>query len=132
MNVDAESRTGDGKWGLLDVIRDSDGVVMVTACWFHPILHDSDTAEGLPMSLGLNFAKDIFFLNLEVESDLANVIEALKDNKVRHNYFGSLVNECKQTSSHFNHVVFYHIRREANQAAHVLGKLEIDISSNFI
>ena len=45
---------------------------------------------------------------------------------------GSIVNECKQTSSYFNHVIFAHIRREANQAAHYLAKLAIEISSDFM
>jgi len=82
LNVDAAGPTEDGRWGLLAVIRDSNRVVMAAACWFCPMLHDLDIVEGLAMSLGLNFAKDMIFLNIEAESDSANLIEALKDNKV--------------------------------------------------
>jgi ribonuclease HI len=95
LNVDAAGPNDVGSWGLSAVVRDSDGVVLAAACWYRPTLPDSDTAESMAMLMGLNFAKDLLFLKLEVESDSANVIEALKDSNMHQSYLGAIVAACQ-------------------------------------
>ncbi|MCI35158.1 hypothetical protein A2U01_0056379, partial [Trifolium medium] len=59
------------------VVRDEHGVVVAASCWQVLPLPDSEVAEALAMRKGLEFAKDMSFLNLIAESDASNMILAL-------------------------------------------------------
>ena len=45
-------------------MRDNEGVVVGASCWQVCSLSDSEVAEALAMRKGLEFAKDMSFLNL--------------------------------------------------------------------
>ena len=50
LNTDAAGQNEDGTWGLLVIVRDSEGgVVVVVACWKTPILPNSDMAKAMAM-----------------------------------------------------------------------------------
>lgn len=67
-------------------MRNSDGVVLSAASWYRPTLSDSDIAVNMAILMGLNFAKDLLFRNLEAESDSANM---------HHSYIGAVAAECQ-------------------------------------
>jgi len=60
------------------VIRDSNGLVAAATCCKRLVLLDSDITEAMALKLGLEFARDMFFLNLIAESDSLNTIRALR------------------------------------------------------
>lgn len=68
------------------------------------------------MYKGLDFAKDMLFLNLTVESDSSNVINVLKETRPQHFYLGTIAQDCKKLFSSFNTFEFSHVRHVANQA----------------
>ena len=59
------------------MVRDNEGVVVGASSWQVFSLPDSEVAEALAMRKGVEFAKDMSFLNLIVESDASNVVLAL-------------------------------------------------------
>lgn len=120
------------KWGLSAVIRDADGSVAAAGCWYMPILPDSDVAEAMALLKGLQFAKDLLFLNVQAESDSRNVITAIEDEFHVSTYLGTIVNECIKLSPSFNSISFAHVRRVANQAAHYLAKFALSSNSDFV
>jgi len=74
------------------------------------------------MQKGLEFAKDMSFLNLIAESDVSNVVLALNAHQKSPNYVGSIIRDCISLKGSFRSLNFLHVRREANQAAHYLAK----------
>jgi len=74
------------------------------------------------MRNGLEFAKEMFFLNLIAESDASNVVLALNNHQQSSNYVGSIIRYCISFNGSFRSLNFLHIRREANQVAHYLAK----------
>jgi len=68
LNVDAAGPLDDGNWGLAAIIRDVEGVVLASTCWYMLILIDSNVAEALALVKGIEFAKDTLFLQLCAEA----------------------------------------------------------------
>lgn len=122
LNVDAAGPIEGDKWGIGVVVRDYEGVVVGASSWQVVSLPDSEVAEALAMQKGLEFAKDMSFLNLIVESDALNVVSALNAHQQSSNYVGSIIRDCIGFKGSFRSLNFLHIRREANQAAHYLAK----------
>ncbi|MCI49594.1 cyclin D3, partial [Trifolium medium] len=65
--------------GIGVVVRDVDGVVVAASCWQILSLPDSEVGESLAMRKGLEFAKDMSFVNLIAESDASKVVLALNN-----------------------------------------------------
>jgi ribonuclease HI len=122
LNVDATGPIEGDKWGISVVVRDNEGVVVGASSWQVFSLPDSEAAEALAMWKGLEFAKDMSFLNLITESDASNVVLALNAHQQSPNYVGSIIRDCISFKGSFRSLNFSHIRREANQSAHYLAK----------
>jgi hypothetical protein len=74
------------------------------------------------MRKGLEFTKDMSFVNLMAESDASNVISALNAHQQSLNYVDFIIRDCISFKGSFRSLNFLHVRREANQAAHYLAK----------
>jgi ribonuclease HI len=74
--------------------------------------------EAMAMKKGVEFTKDMLFLDVIVESDSQNVISAVTDVQLPLSYMGTIVDDCRLLTCHFQNLQFVHIRHEANQAAH--------------
>ena len=122
LNVDAAGPVEGDKWGIGVVVRDYEGVVVGASSWQVSSLPDSEVAEALAMRKGLEFAKDMSFLNLIAESDASNVVLALNAHQQSSNYVDSIIRDCISFKGSFRSLNFLHVRREANQAAHYLAK----------
>lgn len=94
LNVDAAGPSADRNWGLAAIIRDVEGVVLAVACWYMPILTDSNVAEALALMKGIEFSKNMLFLHLCAESDSSNVISAIKDNQPVSPYVDTIIEDC--------------------------------------
>jgi len=125
LNVDAAGPIEGGKWGIDVVVRDYEGIVIATSCCQVFSLPDSEVAEALVIRKGLEFAKDMFFLNLIAESDDSNVVQALNTHQQHPNYVGSIIGDCINFNVFFRSLRFLHVRREANQAAHYLAQYSL-------
>jgi len=94
LNVDAAGPLEEGKWDIGVVVRHNEGVVVAASCWQIFSLLDSEVAEALAMRKGLEFAKDMCFINLIAESDASNVISALNTHQQSSTYVGSTIKDC--------------------------------------
>lgn len=72
--------------------------------------------------LGMIFALDMLFLDLIVESDALVVIEALKNGGPAMSLLSSVIDDCKQFEPCFHNLMYSHVGRMGNQAAHGLAK----------
>jgi len=104
------------------VVRDNVDVVVGVSSWPVFSLPNSEVAEVLAMRKGLEFAKDMSFLNLIAESDASNMVLALNAHQQSSNYVGSIIRDCISFKSSFRSLNFLHVRREGNQAAQCLAR----------
>jgi ribonuclease HI len=74
-------------------------------------LPESNVAEGLALLKGMEFAKEMLFLNLKVEADSSNVIKAINEVQTQQSYLGSIIEDCKSFVSNFPSIEFCHIRQ---------------------
>lgn len=109
-------------------IRDENGVAAAARCWYMAALPESNVAEGLALLKGMEFAKEMLFLNLKVEADSSNVINEVQPQQ---SYLGSIIEDSKSFVSSFRSIDFCHIRRKAIQAAHYLAKFAIQECTDF-
>lgn len=98
---------------------------MASATWSFPCLDDSTVAEALVVRLGMQFADELMFHNLLVESDSLNVITGLKNSNFPHSYLGALLIDCHALSNKFLNISFFHVGRFGNHAAHCLAKFAL-------
>ena len=103
-------------------MRDNEGVVVGASSWQVSSLPDSEVVEALAMRKGLEFAKDMSFLNLIAESDASNVVLVLNVHQQSPNYLGSIIRDCISLNGSFRSLNFLRGRPEANQTAHYLAK----------
>lgn len=53
LNADVAGPDNEGRWGMADIVRDSDEYVVGVVCWCLPLLPNSDIAEYMAMLKGL-------------------------------------------------------------------------------
>jgi len=106
-------------------VRDNEGVVVAASCWQIFSLLDSKVGEALAMRKGLEFAEDMYFLNLIAEFDASNVVQTLNTNQQYANSVGSIIEDCINFNVFFRSLSFLHVRREANQTAHYLTQYSL-------
>lgn len=121
LNVDA-SLSDNGECGIGAVIRNEDGHVLAATTWKHHCMQDQTLVEVAGVRLGMNFAINLLFLNLVVESNSLIVIQALKGKKVLASFLGSLVSDCNHMKAQISNISFSHIGRSRNMVAHLLAK----------
>ena len=107
-------------------MRDNEGVVVGVSSWQVFSLPDLGVVEVLAMQKGLEFTKDMSFLNLIAESDASNVVSALNADQQSPNYVGSIIRDCISFKGSFRSLNFLYVRREANQATHYLAKYALE------
>ena len=71
-------------------------------------------------------------MNVEVEGDSWTVISALKDKELCLTSYGDIIMDIQHLSCSFQRVSCCHVRREGNNAAHVLARKVVDIHSDFL
>jgi len=122
LNVDAAGPIEGDKWGIGVAVGDNEGVVIGASSWQVFSLPNSEVAETLAMRKGLEFAKDMSFLNIIAESDASNVVLALNAHQQSLNYVGSIIRDCISFKGSFRRLIFLHVKRKGNQATHYLAK----------
>ncbi|KNA03763.1 hypothetical protein SOVF_206000, partial [Spinacia oleracea] len=122
VNTDA-AIFGDLGCGLGVVISDYEGSARRVACSQVRHSWSVEITEAKAIVLGLQVANQCHERNIIVECDNSLIIKKLKENKVDGSYLGVILREVKHLSSLFHSVVFSHVFREANEAAHTMAHL---------
>jgi hypothetical protein len=76
-------------------------------------------AEDMTLLVGMKFAKDMLFRDVEINSYSTNVVVVFITDNMQHNYLRTIVLEC----SSFNNIVIAHVKGEANQSDSLFNKV---------
>ncbi|KAM3277865.1 hypothetical protein ACQJBY_045636 [Aegilops geniculata] len=78
----------------------------------------------------MNLARTVGCSKIEINSDNIEIIEALKDGNSS-SVASAIFDDCYFMSLDFNHVVYDHCNREANQVAHEMARLAKKFTPGF-
>ncbi|XP_019163454.1 PREDICTED: uncharacterized protein LOC109159798 [Ipomoea nil] len=119
-NVDA-ALFGDGA-GFGAVIRDHTGRFIAAHGGHLGCLDDPLLAEATAVERTLTWLKGLNRNNAIVETDCLNFSTAFNSSCVDFSYVGSIVKQCLKLASDIGNIRVRHIKRSANQVAHVLAR----------
>nr|POF12608.1 hypothetical protein CFP56_25070 [Quercus suber] len=108
--------------GVGVVIRDKNGAVLASCS--EKILHayKPDEVEALAALKAASLARDLGFQNVILEGDSLCLIKALKSAEDSLSPIGLLVDDVKWVGRSFEQLVYSHVKRNGNSAAHSLAK----------
>jgi ribonuclease HI len=118
--------------GVGVVIRNGQGLPIAVACQRYPCVYAIDNAEAMAARVALQLAWDVGLRNVEVEGDSLMVITALKDQECCLASYGDIIWDIQHLAVSFQCVKYGHVRREGNNAAHVLARKVLDLHSDFL
>ena len=115
------------KSGVGVVIRDNNGAVLVSCSEKLTQAYKAEETETLAARKALMFAHELGFQRVILEGDALGLIQALKSQEQNLSPLGSLVEDVKLYSNHFQRVLYSHVKRNGNSVAHNLAKHAIRI-----
>jgi len=116
-----------GRWGLGGVVRNEEGLIMVSATWETPCCNDPLLAEGFALLSTMRLAQDYGFRKLVFESDNEQLIHMVKEeNRSNRSYLGSILQKIWSTQSLFDTCQFVFTHRSGNRLADSLVQLAHD------
>ncbi|XP_019233871.1 PREDICTED: uncharacterized protein LOC109214408 [Nicotiana attenuata] len=121
LNCDGAFSSNNITAGLGEAFRNSKGDWIVG--YSKSIQAISPThAELLALLEGLQIAKEMNFLNMEIETDCTNVIKLIYEDSTN---FSNIVSECRWLMHQLKLPHLKHNFREENEMAHLLAKQAI-------
>ncbi|XP_065630298.1 uncharacterized protein LOC136067864 [Quercus suber] len=127
VNFDGAVFDDANKSGVGVVIRDSYGDVLASCSEKILQAYKAKVTEVLAAWKALSFAHELGFQNVILEGDALHLIQALKSQKQSLCPLGLLVEDEKIYSSHFQRVLYSHVKRNSNRVAHNLVRHAISI-----
>nr|POF09767.1 hypothetical protein CFP56_21405 [Quercus suber] len=121
INFDGATCSGTNKSGLGVVIRDSMGQVLASCSKVVNQAHSSSEVEAMAAGLVLSFAAELGVKNAVLEGDSLLVVKALTDSESSMSPIGPLINDAKYNSYSFEKLLYFHVTRDCNVVAHILG-----------
>ncbi|XP_023896373.2 uncharacterized protein LOC112008270 [Quercus suber] len=115
------------KSGVGVVIRDNNGVVLASCSEKLTQAYKAEEIETLAAQKALMFTHELGFQRAILEGDALGLIQALKSQKQNLSPLGSLVEDVKVYSNHFQRVLYSYVKRNGNSVAHILAKHAISI-----
>ncbi|KAJ1423993.1 Ribonuclease H-like superfamily [Sesbania bispinosa] len=129
INVDV-AHAVDDMWGIGVIIRNSSGEVLAAATRQTTTFMDPGLAEALGVRIAIEFAKDMYFDKVILQSDCKYVTDMFSSSHLAHSYIGMLVQDCLSLASSFNNFQVMHTRRDGNMCAHHLAKYACSYPDN--
>ncbi|KAK1562324.1 hypothetical protein Q3G72_010146 [Acer saccharum] len=103
---------------------------MASCCQFLVANFDSIVAEIMAISKGILFGKDCGLAPCVLESNKAEAIDRVLNNKFRNASYGYIISDITDLQSEFNGLSICAIPRSANRVAQKLAKYALDISKD--
>nr|AFK43333.1 unknown [Lotus japonicus] len=99
------------------------GRCMAAATRCFSSIQDAATAKAL----GLRFAVETGFRNLETEMDCLEVVHSFNNsnNRSSHSYLSAVLDDCKHLKTCFLFFCLNHVSRNLNSATHFLAKFSL-------
>ncbi|KAK5825675.1 hypothetical protein PVK06_020533 [Gossypium arboreum] len=93
------------------------------ACTYpHSHVVDAFVAEARACERAIWFARELGFQHIQIEGDSLAIIKKLQLDTLDRSVLGPIVVDIKQNMGLFVYVTFHHVRRDTNEAAHVLAR----------
>ncbi|KAK8511097.1 hypothetical protein V6N12_033378 [Hibiscus sabdariffa] len=105
------------------VIRNSDGLLMAADSFPNSHVVSPEMAEALACEQALTLSKDLGFRKIEVEGDALTIISKLRHPTVDQSMFRAIYHNIYVKKYDFKFLSFDHVKRENNNAAHVLARI---------
>ncbi|XP_019150955.1 PREDICTED: uncharacterized protein LOC109147752 [Ipomoea nil] len=126
-NIDAAVLPGGVGYGA--VVRDHVGSFVAAksgrlSCECDPLM-----AESMAAREALSWLKGLRHNTIILESDCLILCNAFNSNDLDFSYVGLLVKQCQSIASDIGSVKVQHVKRTANQVAHVLARATISLLS---
>ncbi|XP_031127667.1 uncharacterized protein LOC116029767 [Ipomoea triloba] len=119
-NVDAALFATGVAFGA--VVRDSNGK-FVAACGGSLLcVSDPFVAEAMAIKEALTWIKDRGMTHVILETDCLNFCNSFNSILLDLSYVGLIIKQCKLIARDIGDIVVHHVRRSANQVAHVLAR----------
>ncbi|KAK8615615.1 hypothetical protein V6N13_017200 [Hibiscus sabdariffa] len=114
------------------VIRNSDGLLMAAGSYPNSHVVSPEMAEALACEQALTLSKDLGFRKIEVEGDALTIISKLRNPTVDRSMFRAIYHNIYVKKYDFEFLSFGHVKRENNNAAHVLACIGRSISTPMV
>nr|GMD61733.1 uncharacterized protein LOC109192125 [Ipomoea batatas] len=119
-NVDAALFEDGAGYGL--VVRSYTGAFVSAHNARLRFVRDPYLAEALAVKEALSWMRAHGYTDFILESDSLNFCSSYNSNLLDLSYVGLLVKQCRCIASDIGNVSVHHVRRSANQVAHVLAR----------
>jgi ribonuclease HI len=123
MNWDAGINKTGGLVGIGLIVRDFRDSCLAAQSLSLEAHTKAATAEALAAVHAIMFCKELGLSNIILEGDALQVITAIGEEGPCFNSFGHLIECIHHEQCELERVRFIHVRREANNAAHLLAQL---------
>jgi ribonuclease HI len=132
VNVDAAIFSSSRQMGIGVVIRNHMGECLTACSELLAEVTSPELAEALAVRRALSLADEEGFRKLQVVSDCLSVVQRINSSMVDRSHVGVVVRDIKDLANSFSSILFNHVHRESNGAAHILARsAERFISSTF-
>ncbi|KAL4355028.1 hypothetical protein GQ457_06G021420 [Hibiscus cannabinus] len=114
------SRSGSATTGVIG--QNNRGMIMAACSFPHRDVVDAFAAEAYACKQAVLLAKDLGFLRAIIEGDSLKLIKKLISDRADRSIIYLIVHKIKILAWSFTSISFCFVRREANNAAHVLAR----------
>lgn len=80
-------------------------------------------AEAIAIKEALNWAKEMAWYPIVVESDCLFVVQLIRSATPMRSRLGNIIEDCRDLVSQFNNIKLQFIKRSANMEAHALARV---------
>jgi ribonuclease HI len=122
VNSDAAVFEALGRMGAGIIVRNHQGTCLVSCRQQLHGLVPPENAEALALRRAVSLARDEGFDKVIFASDCLSLVHRLNSQVVDRSSVGLLVDGIKSMTSSFTSVSFIHVKRNLNEAAHILAK----------
>jgi ribonuclease HI len=122
VNYDGAVFNDRNEAGIGVIIRNHQGEVMGALSQRIPYPHSVEAVEASAARSAIQFAKDLGFMNIDLEGDSTSIVEAILLTTPCSTIYGNIIEDIRQIARGLQSVQFLHIKREGNVMAHLLAK----------
>ncbi|XP_059462058.1 uncharacterized protein LOC132191056 [Corylus avellana] len=122
LNWDATVAIKERKMGVEVIARDYTGKVLATLSAPRPIVSDPTVAETIGAWMSVDLTSHLGFTRIYLEGDALEIVQALRMEGSCWSRYEHLINDAKILIQKFQFWEVDHVKREANEVAHILAK----------
>uniref|UniRef100_A0A2N9E606 RNase H type-1 domain-containing protein n=1 Tax=Fagus sylvatica TaxID=28930 RepID=A0A2N9E606_FAGSY len=132
INFDGALFAESNSAGIGVIVRDSSGNPEATLSKRIVSPSSPATIEALAALEAVKLAKNLGLTEVEFEEDASEIISALEDPSANLSMYGNIISDTQLEAGSLQWFCFSHVKRKANEVAHVLARKAKDIVDSFL